>query len=76
MSTISQPSNSQNVSYSQQVHVYPGTPSNLVDMQPRTQLSSAIFMPEKMRAEILARNQIANHTEINPGWVVAFILIF
>lgn len=38
-------------------------------MQPRTQLSSAIFIPDEMRNDILARNEIANNVDTipNPG---------
>lgn len=36
-------------------------------MQPRTQLSSAIFNPGKMRTDILTRNEISNQMEPNPG---------
>lgn len=58
--SLSHHSSSQNISYSQPVHVYPGPASNVVNMQPRTQLSSAIFIPDDMRNDILARNEIAN----------------
>lgn len=36
-------------------------------MQPRTQLSSAIFIPEEMRNGILERNEIANMIDPNPN---------
>lgn len=38
-------------------------------MQPRTQLSSAIFIPDEMRNDILSRNEIANLVDQipNPG---------
>lgn len=36
-------------------------------MQPRTQLSSAIFIPEEMRNSILERNEIANMIDPNPN---------
>lgn len=51
------------------MHVYPGPASNVVNMQPRTQLSSAIFIPDEMRNDILARNEIANIVDsiANPG---------
>lgn len=51
------------------MHVYPGPSSNVVNMQPRTQLSSAIFIPDEMRNDILARNEIANLVDQipNPG---------
>lgn len=51
------------------MHVYPGPASNVVNMQPRTQLSSAIFIPDEMRNDILSRNEIANLIEAiqNPG---------
>lgn len=49
------------------VHVYPGPASNVVNMQPRTQLSSAIFIPEEMRNGILERNEIANMIDPNPN---------
>lgn len=41
-------------------HVYPGPASNVISMQPKTQLESAFFVPDEMRAEILARNVISN----------------
>lgn len=36
-------------------------------MQPRTQLSSAIFIPDEMRQNILERNEIANMIDQNPN---------
>lgn len=67
--SLSHHSSSQNISYTQPVHVYPGPASNVVNMQPRTQLSSAIFIPDEMRNDILARNEIANIVDSipNPG---------
>lgn len=67
--SLSHHSSSQNISYSQPVHIYPGPASNVVNMQPRTQLSSAIFIPDEMRSDILSRNEIANLMEQmpNPG---------
>lgn len=59
-------SNSQELSYPSSIHMYPGPMSNVVNMQPRTQLSSAFFIPNEMRNEILARNELANmidHTQ-------------
>ncbi|KAL5291436.1 PAN3 family protein [Megaselia abdita] len=52
-------------------HVYPGPASNVISMQPKSQLSSAFFMPDDMRMEIQARNEIANlmleaHDNTNP----------
>lgn len=41
-------------------HVYPGPASNVIAMQPKTQLETAFFMPDEMRAEVLARNEISN----------------
>ncbi|XP_030385179.1 PAN2-PAN3 deadenylation complex subunit PAN3 isoform X2 [Scaptodrosophila lebanonensis] len=41
-------------------HVYPGPASNVIAMQPKTQLESAFFIPDDMRTEILARNEISN----------------
>lgn len=41
-------------------HVYPGPASNVIAMQPKTQLESAFFMPDEMRTDILARNEISN----------------
>ncbi|XP_065359012.1 PAN2-PAN3 deadenylation complex subunit PAN3 isoform X3 [Calliphora vicina] len=41
-------------------HVYPGPASNVITMQPKTQLESAFFLPDEMRAEILSRNVISN----------------
>ena len=41
-------------------HVFPGTASNIANMQVRSQLSSAFFIPDEMRSEIYARNEIAN----------------
>lgn len=51
------------------VHVYPGPTSNVVSMQSRTPLSSAFFMPEEMRSDVQARNEIANliDTNLNQG---------
>lgn len=69
--SLSHHSSTQNISYSQpQGHsVYPGPASNVVNMQPRTQLSSAIFIPDEMRNDILSRNEIANMVDQipNPG---------
>lgn len=67
--SLSHHSSSQNISYSPSVHVYPGPASNVVNMQPRTQLSSAIFIPDEMRNDILSRNEISNLIESlqNPG---------
>lgn len=64
---LSHHSSSQSMNYSQSVHVYPGPSANVVNMQPRTQLSSAIFVPSEMRNEILARNEIANMIEPTPN---------
>lgn len=41
-------------------HVYPGPASNVITMQPKTQLESAFFLPDEMRAEVLQRNVISN----------------
>ncbi|BFF97990.1 PAN2-PAN3 deadenylation complex subunit PAN3 [Drosophila madeirensis] len=41
-------------------HVYPGPASNVITMQPKTQLESAFFIPDEMRSDILARNEISN----------------
>ncbi|XP_011210879.1 PAN2-PAN3 deadenylation complex subunit PAN3 isoform X1 [Bactrocera dorsalis] len=41
-------------------HVYPGPASNLIALQPKTHLESAFFLPDEMRSEILARNEISN----------------
>jgi len=41
-------------------HVYPGPSSNVITLQPKTLLESAFFMPDEMRSEILARNEISN----------------
>ncbi|KAM7356369.1 poly(A) specific ribonuclease subunit PAN3 isoform 6-T13 [Cochliomyia hominivorax] len=41
-------------------HVYPGPASNVITMQPKTQLESAFFLPDEMRADILSRNVISN----------------
>lgn len=73
---LSHHSSSQNISYTQPVHVYPGPASNVVNMQPRTQLSSAIFIPDEMRHDILARNEIANLVDPipNPGEYIKFLL--
>ncbi|XP_055321590.1 PAN2-PAN3 deadenylation complex subunit PAN3 isoform X4 [Sitodiplosis mosellana] len=66
--SLSHHSSSQNISYSQPpVHVYPGPASNVVNMQPRTQLSSAIFIPDEMRNDILSRNEIANLVDAIPN---------
>lgn len=48
-------------------HVYPGPASNVIGMQPRTQLSSAFFIPDEMRNEILGRNETANLVDTNPN---------
>ncbi|XP_031623876.1 PAN2-PAN3 deadenylation complex subunit PAN3 isoform X4 [Contarinia nasturtii] len=76
--SLSHHSSSQNISYSQAVHVYPGPSSNVVNMQPRTQLSSAIFIPDDMRNDILARNEIANLVDTipNPGNIINLCTIF
>lgn len=49
------------------MHAYPGPPTNVVNMQPRTQLSSAFFIPNELRNDILARNEIANMIEPTPN---------
>ncbi|XP_037940284.1 PAN2-PAN3 deadenylation complex subunit PAN3 [Teleopsis dalmanni] len=41
-------------------HIYPGPASNVISLQPKSQLESAFFMPEEMRSEVLARNEISN----------------
>ncbi|XP_075163488.1 poly(A) specific ribonuclease subunit PAN3 isoform X4 [Haematobia irritans] len=41
-------------------HVYPGPASNVITMQPKTQLESAFFVPDEMRSELLSRNMISN----------------
>ncbi|XP_033242590.1 PAN2-PAN3 deadenylation complex subunit PAN3 isoform X2 [Drosophila miranda] len=41
-------------------HVYPGPASNVITMQPKTHLESAFFIPDVMRSDILARNEISN----------------
>nr|XP_014090375.2 PAN2-PAN3 deadenylation complex subunit PAN3 isoform X1 [Bactrocera oleae]XP_014090377.2 PAN2-PAN3 deadenylation complex subunit PAN3 isoform X1 [Bactrocera oleae]XP_036219816.1 PAN2-PAN3 deadenylation complex subunit PAN3 isoform X1 [Bactrocera oleae]XP_036219817.1 PAN2-PAN3 deadenylation complex subunit PAN3 isoform X1 [Bactrocera oleae] len=41
-------------------HVYPGPASNIIALQPKTHLESAFFLPDEMRSEILARNEISN----------------
>lgn len=41
-------------------HVYPGPASNLIALQPKTHLESAFFLPDEIRSEILARNEISN----------------
>lgn len=48
------------------VHVYSGPASNTINMQPRTQLSAAFFIPDEMRNDILTRNEIANMVDTNP----------
>lgn len=48
------------------VHAYAGPASNTINMQPRTQLSAAFFIPDEMRNEILSRNEIANMVDTNP----------
>lgn len=73
--SLSHHSSTQNISYSQPPghSVYPGPASNVVNMQPRTQLSSAIFIPDEMRNDILSRNEIANMVDQipNPGKQIA-----
>lgn len=47
--------------YSHPGHVYPGPASHVINyQQPKAQLSSAFFMSEELRNEILARNETAN----------------
>ncbi|GAB0094648.1 PAN2-PAN3 deadenylation complex subunit PAN3 [Sergentomyia squamirostris] len=41
-------------------HVYPGPSSSLLNLQPKTLLSSAFFMPSDMRNSIQTRNAISN----------------
>lgn len=89
--SLSHHNNSQDINYTQStVHVYPGPPANVVNMKPRTQLSSAIFVPDEMRNEILSRNEIANLVDSTPnpgnlnlfaakdkariGYVVSFVI--
>lgn len=45
-------------------------------MKPRTQLSSAIFVPDEMRNEILSRNEIANLVDAtpNPGIILLSVI--
>lgn len=59
-------------------HVYPGPASNVINMQPRTQLSSAFFIPEEMRNDIQHRNEIANiiDTTPNPGMLAKWTSSF
>ncbi|XP_037907770.1 PAN2-PAN3 deadenylation complex subunit PAN3 isoform X2 [Hermetia illucens] len=52
--------------YNHMGHVYPGPASNVINMKPKTLLSSAFFMPEEMRIEIQGRNEIANLIMENP----------
>lgn len=56
-----------NLNYQHQVHIYPGPASNVVNMQPRTQLSSAMFIPDELRNSILERNEIANMIDPTPN---------
>lgn len=49
-----------NLSYTHPGHVYSGPASHILNMQPRTQLSSSFFMPEEMRNDLMGRNEIAN----------------
>ncbi|KAG4079909.1 hypothetical protein HA402_015040 [Bradysia odoriphaga] len=60
-------SNSQSLNYPHPGHVYPGPASNVIGMQPRTQLSSAFFIPDEMRNDILGRNETANLVDTNPN---------
>lgn len=46
--------------------MYPGPASCILNMQPKTQLSSAFFIPDELRNEILQRNEIANLMDLNP----------
>lgn len=41
-------------------HIYPGPASNVIAMHPKTQLESAFFIADEMRAEIMARNTVSN----------------
>lgn len=47
--------------------MYPGPASNVLGIQPRTQLSSAFFIPDEMRNDILSRNEISNLVDTNPN---------
>lgn len=53
-------------------HVYPGPASHILDMQQRTQLSSAFFMPESMRKDIQERHEISNIISINENQDLPF----
>lgn len=46
--------------------MYPGPASCILNMQPKTQLSSAFFIPDELRNDILQRNEIANVMDMNP----------
>lgn len=64
---LSHYNSTQDINYTQSVNVYPGPLGNIVNMQPRTQLSSAFFTPSDYRNEILNRNDIANMIETTPN---------
>uniref|UniRef100_A0A1L8DXV8 PAN2-PAN3 deadenylation complex subunit PAN3 n=1 Tax=Nyssomyia neivai TaxID=330878 RepID=A0A1L8DXV8_9DIPT len=46
--------------YTHPAHVYPGPASSVINLQPKTLLSSAFFMPAEMRTSIQGRNAISN----------------
>uniref|UniRef100_A0A182LY71 PAN2-PAN3 deadenylation complex subunit PAN3 n=1 Tax=Anopheles culicifacies TaxID=139723 RepID=A0A182LY71_9DIPT len=52
-----------NLSYTHPGHVYPGPASHVINMQSKAQVSTAFFMQDELRNDILARNEIVNSIE-------------
>lgn len=49
-----------NLSYTHPGHIYPGPASHVINMQSKAQVSTAFFMLDELRNDILARNEIVN----------------
>lgn len=49
-----------NLSYTHPGHIYPGPASHVINMQSKAQVSTAFFMQDELRNDILARNEIVN----------------
>lgn len=63
-SQTSNPSGSSNSDVYSLGHLYSGPASSVVNLQPKSKLHSAFFMPDEMRLDIQTRNAIANSIEV------------
>lgn len=45
--------------------MYSGPASCILNMQPKTQLASAFFIADELRAEVMQRNEIANMMDVS-----------